>query len=65
MSFSELLMSQLTTTAQVIVPEAVQAWLPAPLAQVAQEVKQQSEFYLHLNDPQNRYAFCLNCGDIR
>ncbi|WP_391529337.1 signal peptide peptidase SppA [Photorhabdus akhurstii] len=65
MSFSELLMSQLTTTAQVIVPEAVQAWLPAPLAQVAQEVKQQSEFYRHLNDPQNRYAFCLNCGDIR
>ncbi|KMW74454.1 protease 4 [Photorhabdus luminescens subsp. luminescens] len=65
MSFSELLMNQLTTTAQAIVPEAVQAWLPAPLAQVAQEVKQQSEFYRHLNDPQNRYAFCLNCGDIR
>ncbi|MCT8341560.1 signal peptide peptidase SppA [Photorhabdus kleinii] len=65
MSFSELLMNQLTTTAQAIVPEAVQAWLPAPLVQVAQEVKQQSEFYRHLNDPQNRYAFCLNCGDVR
>ncbi|WP_036774905.1 signal peptide peptidase SppA [Photorhabdus australis] len=65
MSFSELLINQLTTTAQAIMPEAIQAWLPAPLVQVAQQVKQQAEFYLHLNDPQNRYAFCLNCEDIR
>ncbi|EQB99313.1 signal peptide peptidase SppA [Photorhabdus temperata] len=65
MSFSELLMNQLTATTQAIVPEALQAWLPAPLTQVAQAVKQQAEFYRHLNDPQNRYAFCLNCGDIR
>ncbi|WP_445374837.1 signal peptide peptidase SppA [Photorhabdus tasmaniensis] len=65
MSFSELLMGQLTATTQAIVPEAIQAWLPAPLTQAAQAVKQQAEFYRHLNDPQNRYAFCLNCGDIR
>ncbi|NHB91741.1 signal peptide peptidase SppA [Photorhabdus cinerea] len=65
MSFSELLISQLTTTAQAIMPEAIQAWLPAPLVQVAQQAKQQVEFYRHLNDPQNRYAFCLNCEDIR
>ncbi|WP_350306094.1 signal peptide peptidase SppA [Photorhabdus viridis] len=65
MSFSELLMSQLTATTQAIVPEAIQAWLPAPLTPVTQAVKQQAEFYRHLNDPQNRYAFCLNCGDIR
>ncbi|NRN27603.1 signal peptide peptidase SppA [Photorhabdus heterorhabditis] len=65
MSFSELLISQLTTTAQAIMPEAIQAWLPAPLVQVAQQAKQQVGFYRHLNDPQNRYAFCLNCEDIR
>ncbi|OCQ52960.1 Protease 4 [Photorhabdus australis subsp. thailandensis] len=65
MSFSELLINQLTATAQAIMPEAIQAWLPAPLVQVAQQVKQQAEFYHHLNDPQNRYAFCLNCEDIR
>ncbi|WP_434524643.1 signal peptide peptidase SppA [Photorhabdus asymbiotica] len=65
MSFSELLINQLTATTQAIMPEAIQAWLPAPLVQVAQQVKQQAEFYHHLNDPQNRYAFCLNCEDIR
>ncbi|CAQ84071.1 MULTISPECIES: signal peptide peptidase SppA [Photorhabdus] len=65
MSFSELLINQLTATTQARIPEAIQAWLPAPLVQVAQQVKQQAEFYHHLNDPQNRYAFCLNCEDIR
>jgi len=28
-------------------------------------MKAQPGLFDHLNDPQNRYAFCLNCGDVR
>jgi hypothetical protein len=28
-------------------------------------VKDQPGLMNNLNDPQNRYAFCLNCGNVR
>jgi len=28
-------------------------------------MKQQPGLLNNLNDPQNRYAFCLNCGNVR
>ncbi|CDG17949.1 signal peptide peptidase SppA [Xenorhabdus doucetiae] len=64
-SFSEKLMLGLTASAQALLPNTLQSMLPAPLADVAQDMKKQAVFYKNMNDPQNIYTFCLNCVDIR
>jgi pyruvate-formate lyase-activating enzyme len=46
-------------------PEAIQAMLPAPVASVASVVKGESDKLAAFNDPQNRYAFCLTCANVR
>ncbi|MCP6588931.1 hypothetical protein NL514_32610, partial [Klebsiella pneumoniae] len=46
-------------------PAALQAWLPAPVAAAANAVKAESDKLAAFNDPQNRYAFCLTCANIR
>lgn len=40
------------------------AMLPAPLAS-ASTVKSESDKLAAFNDPQNRYAFCLTCANVR
>ena len=37
----------------------------APLASVASTVKSESDKLAAFNDPQNRYAFCLTCANVR
>lgn len=32
---------------------------------IAKQAKQQITFWNNLNDPQNRYVYCLNCADIK
>lgn len=44
---------------------SVRAMLPAPLASVASTVKSESDKLAAFNDPQNRYAFCLTCANVR
>ena len=39
--------------------------LPAPVAAAAETVKAESDKLAAFNDPQNRYAFCLTCANIR
>ncbi|WP_340615074.1 signal peptide peptidase SppA [Xenorhabdus thailandensis] len=65
LSFSEKFMLGLTSSAQALLPNTLQSMLPAPFAEVAQDVKKQAAFYKNMNDPQNIYTFCLNCVDIR
>ncbi|UJD80575.1 signal peptide peptidase SppA [Serratia rubidaea] len=44
---------------------SIHAMLPAPLASVAMAMKEQPGLFNNMNDPQNRYAICLTCGEVR
>ncbi len=57
------LFSQMDVRASL--PASVKALLPAPLLNVVSAMKKQPGLMGDLNDPQNRYAFCLNCGDVK
>lgn len=62
LSLSEQILMSLSSNAKAIIPDPLQAYLPAP---VIKEVKAQTEFYRNMNDPLNRYSYCLSCGDIQ
>ncbi|HEJ7034754.1 TPA: signal peptide peptidase SppA [Serratia marcescens] len=64
-SLSDMVLSQLGVSVHAMLPAAIQAILPAPLASVANAVKEQPGLFNNLNDPQNRYAICLTCGEVR
>ena len=64
-SLSDLIFGQMSASVQAMLPAAIQAWIPAPISAMAQAVKDQPSLLSTLNDPQNRYALCLTCGDIR
>ncbi|PJZ06127.1 signal peptide peptidase SppA [Pantoea rodasii] len=61
----DLLLNQMNASAQAMLPAALKVWLPAPMLDVMSAVKGQPGLMNNLNDPQNRYAFCLNCGNVR
>ena len=61
----DLLLNQMNASVQAILPAALKVWLPAPMLDVMSAMKQQPGLLNNLNDPQNRYAFCLNCGNVR
>ncbi|PWW05848.1 signal peptide peptidase SppA [Mangrovibacter plantisponsor] len=50
---------------RAMLPDALQAMLPAPLASASKEIMAQSNSLALFNDPRHRYAWCLNCSDIR
>ena len=53
-TFFDKVMDNMSGSVRAMLPDAFQAMLPAPLASVAS-----------FNDPQNRYAFCLTCANMR
>jgi len=55
----------LSGSVRAALPEALQAYLPAPLVSAANVVKAEGDKLAAFNDPQNRYAFCLTCANIR
>ncbi|WP_027712143.1 signal peptide peptidase SppA [Dickeya chrysanthemi] len=57
--------TQVRSAVYAMLPSALQAMIPAPVIQLAQTVHAQTSILDALNDPQNRYALCLNCGDLR
>ncbi|EMA3639771.1 signal peptide peptidase SppA [Providencia stuartii] len=61
LSFMDQLILELSSTAQAVMPDVLQVFLPES---VATDIRQQAQFFLKMNDPQNRYAFCLNCAEI-
>ena len=61
----DLLLNQMNASAQAVLPDALKIWLPAPVQDVVSAMQSQPGLLGKLDDPQNRYAFCLNCGSVR
>ncbi|ATI62972.1 signal peptide peptidase SppA [Edwardsiella tarda] len=64
-SVGEMLLSQLTGSVQASLPQALQGVVPASLLQLSRQIAAQSDWVASLNDPQQRYALCLTCSEIR
>lgn len=64
-SFLDMVFDSMSGSVRAMLPQALQAYLPAPLADAALAVKAQNDKFGTMNDPQNRYAFCLTCGDVK
>ncbi|WP_395755060.1 signal peptide peptidase SppA [Edwardsiella ictaluri] len=64
-SFSEMVFSQLTSSVQASLPQALQGMIPASLLQLSRQISAQSDWVASLNDPQQRYALILSCSEIR
>lgn len=63
--FFDQMLDSMTGSVRAALPQALQAYLPAPLTEAAQTVKTESDKLAAFNDPQNRYAFCLTCANVR
>lgn len=61
----DMVMDGMTGSVRAMLPEAIQAMLPAPLVSAANTVKAEGDKLAAFNDPQNRYAFCLTCANVR
>ncbi|EMD2975130.1 signal peptide peptidase SppA [Salmonella enterica] len=61
----DMVMDSMTGSVRAMLPEAIQAMLPAPLVSAANTVKTEGDKLAAFNDPQNRYAFCLTCANVR
>ncbi|EAM3951244.1 signal peptide peptidase SppA [Salmonella enterica] len=61
----DMVMDSMTGSVRTMLPEAIQAMLPAPLVSAANTVKAEGDKLAAFNDPQNRYAFCLTCANVR
>lgn len=64
-SFVNMVLSSMSGSVRAALPEALQAYLPAPLSAAARVMKEEGDKLAAFNDPQNRYAFCLTCANIR
>lgn len=63
--FLDVVLGNVSGSVRAMLPQALQAMLPAPVADVAQELKAQTDKLAAFNDPQNRYALCLTCANVR
>ncbi|ATI85017.1 signal peptide peptidase SppA [Salmonella enterica subsp. enterica] len=61
----DMVMDSMTGSVRAMLPKAIQAMLPAPLVSAANTVKAEGDKLAAFNDPQNRYAFCLTCANVR
>ncbi|HFO7081773.1 TPA: signal peptide peptidase SppA [Escherichia coli] len=64
-TFFDKVMDNMSGSVRAMLPDTFQAMLPAPLASVASTVKSESDKLAAFNNPQNRYAFCLTCANVR
>lgn len=64
-SFIDMLFSQIDASARAALPDALKVYLPAPMLDVMAAMKNQPGLFDNLNDPQNRYAMCLTCGQVK
>ncbi|HCT3842301.1 TPA: signal peptide peptidase SppA [Escherichia coli] len=64
-TFFDKVMDNMSGSVRAMLPDTFQAMLPAPLASVASTVKSESDKLAAFNDPQNSYAFCLTCANVR
>lgn len=63
--FLNMVLNNMSGSVRAALPDVVQAYLPAPLSSAAKVMKQEGDKLAAFNDPQNRYAFCLTCANIR
>ncbi|EBD3109269.1 signal peptide peptidase SppA [Salmonella enterica] len=61
----DMVMDSMTGSVRAMLPVTIQAMLPAPLVSAANTVKAEGDKLAAFNDPQNRYAFCLTCANVR
>lgn len=64
-SMSDLIFSQMNASVYAMLPAMAQAYLPAPVADLALKMSAQADLFSNMNDPQNRYAMCLTCGEVK
>ncbi|MBQ0347072.1 signal peptide peptidase SppA [Citrobacter freundii] len=64
-TFVDMVMDSMSGSVRAMLPDVIQAMLPPPLASAASAVKAESDKLAAFNDPQNRYAFCLTCANVR
>ncbi len=64
-SMTDLIFSQMNASVYAMLPAVVQAYLPAPVADLALKMSAQADLFSNMNDPQNRYAMCLTCGEVK
>ncbi|MGB9096429.1 signal peptide peptidase SppA [Erwinia sp.] len=64
-NFMDLLFSQMDVSARAALPETLKAYLPAPMVDVMASMRNQPGLFDNLNDPQNRYAMCLTCAQVK
>lgn len=63
--FIDLMLNKVNLSTSALLPDPLKALFPAPLRNLMLTLNQQPGLFNSLNDPQNRYAICLNCGDVR
>lgn len=63
-SWVDTLLAQMQASVSVHLSDQVKALLPAPLIEVMGKAQQQPGLFNQQNTPQNRYAWCVNCGVI-
>ncbi|MBN7120458.1 MAG: signal peptide peptidase SppA [Erwinia billingiae] len=64
-NFMDLLFSQMDVSVRAALPETLKAWMPAPMVDVMASMRNQPGLFDNLNDPQNRYAMCLTCAQVK
>ena len=64
-TFFDKVMDNMSGSVRAMLPELSGCRIPAPLASVASTVNSESDKLAAFNDPQNRYAFCLTCANVR
>lgn len=64
-TFFDMVIDGMSGSVRAMLPQAIQAMLPAPLASAVSTVKAEGDKLAAFNDPQNRYAFCLTCANVR
>lgn len=53
------------SAAQTVLPDSLRNLIPAPMLDALNKMQKQPGLLGTFNDPQNRYAFCMNCGDVK
>lgn len=61
LSATEQFIQEFMNQVQISLGLDIQSLIPGGLKPVTQQLAQDSQLLSHFNDPQGRYAFCLNC----
>lgn len=61
----DMLFSQMDVSIRAALPDVLKVWLPAPVMDTMAAMRDQPGLFDNLNDPQNRYAICLTCGQVK